>query len=146
MKTEKKCACEGGNLTRFIQPLVLSMLAAGPDHGYSLVRRIGKTELWKNNDPDTTGVYRSLREMERKGLIVSRDVAESKAAAGKKVYEITDHGRECMRNWVGTLKEYRHGINEVIFFLQRALDTSVPGAESVGEEPDCACGCRRKAE
>ena len=139
MKAEKKCACEGGNLKRFIQPLVLSMLAAGPDHGYSLVRRIGKTELWKNNDPDTTGVYRSLREMEQKGLIVSHAVAESKAAAGKKVYAITDHGRECMRNWVGTLKEYRHGINEVIFLLQRALDDSLPEAKSSGGELDCAC-------
>ena len=29
-----KCACQGGTLMRFVQPIILSALSEAPDHGY----------------------------------------------------------------------------------------------------------------
>ena len=34
---EKKCACKGGNLDRFIQPIILLILAEEADTGYGAV-------------------------------------------------------------------------------------------------------------
>ncbi len=50
-----KCACQGGTLTRFIQPILLFSLAESPDHGYDLVQKIAKTDLWKDAPPDAAG-------------------------------------------------------------------------------------------
>ena len=62
-----KCACQGATLTRFIQPILLFCLAETPDHGYNLLQKIAKTELWKDTPPDAAGVYRVLRDMEKRG-------------------------------------------------------------------------------
>ena len=41
MKNENsKCACQGGTLTRFVQPIILFSLAETPDHGYDLLQKI----------------------------------------------------------------------------------------------------------
>ena len=66
-----KCACQGGTLMRFVQPIILSALSEAPDHGYDLLRKLGETALWRDAKPDATGVYRVLRDMEARGLIVS---------------------------------------------------------------------------
>ena len=42
---DEKCACQGGSLVRFVQPILLTLLNASPDHGYELVRKIGETRL-----------------------------------------------------------------------------------------------------
>lgn len=117
-----KCACQGGTLARFIQPIILFSLAEAPDHGYDLVQKIGETELWKGAAPDATGVYRILREMEAKGLIRSHLDMDSKAGMGKRVFEITEAGRACMKNWVRTLERYRGGIDQIIEHLRDALE------------------------
>ena len=97
MKNENvKCACQGATLTRFVQPIILFLLAESPDHGYELVKKIAHTALWEDTPPDATGVYRVLRDMERRGLICSSVTAESKAGMGKRVFAITDAGRSCM--------------------------------------------------
>lgn len=62
-----KCACQGGTLMRFVQPIILAALAQSPDHGYDLLRKLGQTALWRDAKPDATGVYRVLREMEARG-------------------------------------------------------------------------------
>ena len=70
MKDENaKCACQGGTLTRFVQPIILFSLAEAPDHGYDLLQKIARTMLWNDSPPDAAGVYRVLRDMEKRGLI-----------------------------------------------------------------------------
>ena len=79
MKDENaKCACQGGTLTRFVQPIILFSLAEAPDHGYDLLQKIARTMLWNDSPPDAAGVYRVLRDMEKRGLIRSRLDPDSK--------------------------------------------------------------------
>lgn len=130
---EEKCACRGGSLMRFVQPLLLSILCESPDHGYELVQKIGTTRLWQEARPDAAGVYRVLRDMEARGLIVSHLDVDSKAGMGKRVFSITDAGRACMKNWLATLLEYRAGIGDVI----DRLEACIPDA---GQPcPTCCC-------
>lgn len=137
MKNESaKCACQGGTLTKFVQPIILFCLAEAPDHGYNLLQKIAETELWRDTPPDATGVYRALRDMESRNLIRSHVTADSKASIGKRVFSITEAGLACMENWVETLEQYRHGIDQVILRLQEALgDRPKPGPKKGG----CCC-------
>lgn len=125
-----KCACQGGTLMRFVQPIILSALAQSPDHGYDLLRKLGQTALWRDAKPDATGVYRVLREMEARGLISSTLDSAARGAMGKRVFAITDAGRACMDSWIDTLTDYRQGIDEVIDLLTSACPnhTTAPSA------------------
>ncbi|MBP3312935.1 MAG: helix-turn-helix transcriptional regulator [Butyricicoccus sp.] len=146
MKNENsKCACQGGTLTRFVQPIILFSLAETPDHGYDLLQKIARTDLWHESPPDAAGVYRVLRDMEKRGLICSHIDPDSKAGMGKRVFEITDEGRACMRNWVDTLEQYRRGIDQVIVHLREALaDHRAAAAPEPHAETSCCC-CGRSA-
>lgn len=141
MKAENaKCACQGGTLTRFLQPIILFSLAESPDHGYDLLQKIARTELWKEAPPDAAGVYRVLRDMENRGLIQSHIDPESRAGMGKRVFHITPAGRQCMENWVETLEQYRRGIDQVVVHLREALTTTEP-ADKPPEKQEPACCC-----
>ena len=127
-QNDPKCACRGGTLMRFVQPILLSLLSEAPDHGYNLVHRIGETALWQDAAPDAAGVYRVLRDMEARGLVQSHLDADSIAGMGKRVFAITDEGRTCMGNWLVTLRAYRDGVTDVIGRLEQALpDASAEG-------------------
>ena len=143
MKSENpKCACQGGTLTRFVQPIILFSLADAPDHGYDLLQQIARTQLWQDAPPDAAGVYRVLRDMESRGLIRSHMDSASKAAIGKRVFEITDAGRICMKNWIETLEQYRRGIDEVILHLRESLsDPPVPDGVSNPTAENLCCCC-----
>lgn len=129
----EKCACQGGTLMRFVQPIILSALSEAPDHGYDLLRKLGETALWRDAKPDATGVYRVLRDMEARGLIVSHVDSASRAGMGKRVFQLTDEGRACMRNWIDTLTDYRCGIDEVIEMLTAACPDEAPAPSA------CCC-------
>ena len=66
---EKKCACKGGNLDRFIQPIILLILAEEADTGYGVFKKMGEFSMFRESRPDATGVYRYLRIMEQRELL-----------------------------------------------------------------------------
>ncbi len=115
----RPCPCQGGTLMRFVQPLILAQLEQGPDHGYSIVQKISHTRLWKNESPDAAGVYRVLREMEERGLVTAHLEQDCRAGLGKRVFSITEEGRNCRSSWLRTLRSYRRGVDEVISMLER---------------------------
>lgn len=131
-----KCACQGGTLMRFVQPIILSLLSQAPDHGYNLVQRIRETALWRDTAPDAAGVYRVLRDMERRGLVQGVVDADSKAGMGKRVFAITSDGRACMANWLHTLYVYRDGVSDVIRRLE----------DTVCHEMENPCRCQSTNE
>ena len=114
--TVRRCPCQGGTLVRFVQPIILSVLQDGPCHGYGILQKISRTRLWSAEAPDPAGVYRALKDMEERGLITSR---EDPAMEDRRLYVLTDEGRECRRRWLKTLRQYRLGISEVISMLSR---------------------------
>ncbi|MDO4478049.1 MAG: PadR family transcriptional regulator [Lachnospiraceae bacterium] len=117
MNGGRQCACEGGTLVRFVQPLLLSLLAKGPCHGYDLLQKISATRMWGENPPDNSGVYRVLREMEKKGLVTSEIVHEHNVGLGRKVYSLTEEGASCRGRWLTTLQKYQQDLTEVIDML-----------------------------
>lgn len=139
MKNEtEKCACQGSTLMRFVQPIILSLLSQCADHGYDLVQKIGQTSLWQQALPDPAGVYRVLRDMEKRGLVQSYLDAESIAGIGKRVFSITEEGRACMHNWLHTLRDYRDGVSDVIGRLESQLDEA-PAEQGQGGTGCCCC-------
>ncbi|NLX99105.1 MAG: PadR family transcriptional regulator [Rhodopirellula sp.] len=107
------CPCAGSTLDKLIQPAILTLLAAGSMHGYGLAERLSEMPLLKGSKPDPSGVYRFLRTMEEKGLVVS-SWDTSHAGPARKTYQITSAGQACLRSWIETLERYRKGIDSLL--------------------------------
>lgn len=70
-----------------IRSALLAGLADGPAHGYELIRRLEARSggIWR---PSAGSVYPTLQLLEEEGLITGHD------EDGKRVYQLTDTGRE----------------------------------------------------
>ncbi|MDO7786297.1 helix-turn-helix transcriptional regulator [Desulforamulus aquiferis] len=108
-----KCPCSGNNLDRLVQPLILINLAKEALYGYKLVQRIAESPMFKGHKPDGTGVYRSLKAMEQRGLVVSNWSLDDTGPA-KRIYHITNTGVDCLSHWISTLEEYQQSIEMLV--------------------------------
>ena len=107
----KKCACRGSFLERFIQPSILLLLNEEPMHGFSILKKLYKSDVMDYSSIDPTGLYRTLKKMEESGLLTSRIV-----------YEITDEGRVCLVFWRATLLDYRDRIDRLARAIPETID------------------------
>lgn len=115
-----KCSCKGSNLDKLIQPAILTILANESLCGYQLVQRIAENPILKGQKPDTTGVYRMLKKMKDNNLVIS-NWNTSDAGPAKRVYKLTDKGKECLHNWIYTLEHYRKTIGELLNEAKKAV-------------------------
>ena len=115
------CACSGGNLPRFVQPVLLALLAKESMHGYALVQKLEDTGLFSGQMPDVTGCYRMLREMEKTGVL------ETTPAKGdgpsRRKYAVTALGRRCLNRWISSLSGSRDHLDRVLALLVSARDS-----------------------
>ena len=93
------CPCNGGSLDRSVQPSVLTVLAAGPIHGYRLAERLREMRVCCGRAPGMAGVYRTLQWMEGRGFVTASWETAARGPA-KKTYELTPVGRECLTHWI----------------------------------------------
>jgi poly-beta-hydroxybutyrate-responsive repressor len=98
---------------RFAEPAVLLLLRDRPAHGYELLDRLG--ELLPSEGVDMGNLYRLLRALEDDGLVRSEWDASVPGPA-KRVYELTDPGRELLGEWAAGLE--RAGAR-ISLFLKR---------------------------
>lgn len=75
---------------------LLKLLAEGPKHGYELIRLL-ENRFHGLYAPSAGTIYPRLARLESEGLVTHT------AAGGRKVYEITDAGREELRLRAGEL-------------------------------------------
>ena len=108
MDFSDKCACCGGNLDRFLQPIILSILAGGPKTGYAIVKEIARYSTFRGRGPDPTGVYRYLKIMLLKGMLEKPGSEEN---GEKSLFTITESGASCLTKWQETLEEYSRQID-----------------------------------
>ena len=114
------CPCSGRNLDRLIQPAVLAVLAAGPLHGYRIVQDLASMPTFEGRCPDAAGVYRFLKAMENRGLVSSAwDLSE--AGPAKRLFELSEPGRQCLSLWATTLKGYQQQIGRLARTLRSAI-------------------------
>ena len=119
-KKTEKCSCKGYNLDKLLQPNILTLLAKRDMHGYVVIQELEKLDLFNGERVDNTGIYRTLKHLEEKGLVQSQWDVEDVGAA-KKIYQINDAGKKCLANWIQSLEEYKAIIDTVIDSAMRAL-------------------------
>ncbi len=94
--------CHGGRPERFLEPCLLLLLAQQPDHGYTLMERLG-VYGFPAERPDPGTIYRMLRKLEQFGMIRS-SWQEGASGPAKRVYEITEDGKSLLASWNDMLK------------------------------------------
>ena len=119
-KTFSQCPCVGATLDKLIQPAILAILTKGPLHGYELARQIGDIPHFLDEAPDMSGVYRMLKALEKRGMVTA-DWNITQGERPKRVFAITDIGRQCLKNWVETLQNYHKTIGSLLKATQKAV-------------------------
>jgi PadR family transcriptional regulator, regulatory protein PadR len=95
---------------RWIEPFVLALLARGGTYGYAILGRL--EEMHISNGPFDVGlVYRTLRDLERDGL-VSSSWAEESAGPRRRAYELTSTGLQALDDWAIVMRERARLIGE----------------------------------
>lgn len=102
MKISSCKACQGLNLDKFIQPIILSILnkKAGLN-GFQVVKAMESYVTFKTGTPDPSGVYRYLKAMAEKGLL-----SQCPDEEGRIIYSISDEGKHCLESWKETIIIY----------------------------------------
>ena len=115
-----QCPCVGATLDKLVQPAMLAILAGGPLHGYELARKIGEIPHFLGEAPDVSGIYRMLKTLESRGMVTSQwDI--SQGGHPKRLFTLSDHGRQCLENWNITLQSYHKAIGSLLKATQKAL-------------------------
>jgi DNA-binding PadR family transcriptional regulator len=106
-----------------LEIFALSILRAGPVHGYELKRRVQRPSLaaLSNNS-----LYPMLRRFENEGL-VTRTTEAQEGKPARNVYAITDAGRERLRGLLWTLPPDL-ATNEEEFLVRVSFFYEIPEA------------------
>jgi PadR family transcriptional regulator len=118
-----ECRCDGGQPKNFARPCLLLLVAEAPAHGYELIERM-RPFGFDIADPAT--VYKSLRQMEREGLVTS-DWELSERGPARRVYSLAEDGRDLLDAWARTLERNRAVLD---YFQDRYLGIGRRRAET----------------
>lgn len=81
---------------------MLALIAEGETYGGALISRLNDMCLAPNG-VDVGMAYRTLRELEGEGLMVSRWIADN--GAPRRAYLLTDAGRQALDEWIAVMRE-----------------------------------------
>ncbi|MFF4652831.1 PadR family transcriptional regulator [Streptomyces sp. NPDC001380] len=105
---------------------LLALLAKEPAHGYELKQALEHTFGPAYPQPNIGQIYVTLGRLEKAGLIRGQDVSQS-SRPNKRVYEITDAGREALAAWFEKPTEGPRVRDE--FFLKLILAPGTGGTD-----------------
>ena len=108
---------------------LLALLAKEPAHGYELRSQLEQIFGEANPAPNIGQIYATLQRLERDGLVRSQDVVQT-ARPNKRVYELTDAGREAVVEWVDKTSEGPRVRDE--FFMKLALSQLTGTSDRLG--------------
>lgn len=86
-----------------LQPFLLLALQQWQSHGYEL---IGRMSAFGFEALDRASVYRTLRQLEKDGLVVS-GWDTSKDGPARRLYSLTDAGSDYLQIWAASLRGYQ---------------------------------------
>jgi DNA-binding PadR family transcriptional regulator len=96
---------------RMLEPTLLLLLHHGRSHGYTLLEKLSTYGL---GDLHPSAVYRSLREMEQHGWIVSVWTEEESQGPPRRVYRLTETGNRILARWVADLRTTKRHIDRLL--------------------------------
>jgi|SRR3989344_7679490 len=116
----KTCGCsfrsrDFGNIERFVEPCILLLLSKGASHGYGLMEDLKKH---CGEKVDIGNLYRTLRRMEMMGWVTS-SWDKNEAGPDRRVYTITEAGREFLTSAVASLTRTDKLIHQFLGGYQR---------------------------
>jgi|SRR3972149_1705142 len=109
----------------FLTPWLLLILRNWSMHGYQLMQTMAVFGL-AASDPAT--IYRTLRRLEKEGLINS-DWEPGEAGPAKRVYSLTEEGEDFLKSWASALRQYQ-GILDRFFELFAEAKQKPSGSEA----------------
>jgi PadR family transcriptional regulator, regulatory protein PadR len=110
----------------WLQPFLLLALDQWQSHGYELIRRMSAFGF---ETLDRGSVYRTLRQLEKDGLVVS-GWDTSKEGPARRLYSLTDAGRGYLNIWAVSLRGYQMMLNQ--FFSLYPSPAAPPEDEAHG--------------
>lgn len=114
MKNEKPLFCKGNapNIKRFMEISLLLLLAQEESHGYTLAERL--SDFGFSNEEFNIGtLYRTLRKMEKDNYVISK-WQEGGQGPKKRVYQITESGKNTLAQFIEILKIRKKRIEKLI--------------------------------
>ncbi len=106
------CACSGKNLPKLVSPMILAILSRESAHGYRIAQRI-EQQFEGMFVPNHSSIYRILNTMELGGFVCCH-LEEPTSGPVRKVYEITEKGHDCLKEWARSLSEFRDAVDDFL--------------------------------
>jgi len=110
--TENQPKPHRGKQERYIQPSILLGLLLKTSYGYELIQNIQKFGFVQGQAPPGM-IYRHLRQLEEDGLVSSNWETKGGGPA-KRMYTITEDGKEVLAIWIDYLKKQARTLNDFI--------------------------------
>jgi poly-beta-hydroxybutyrate-responsive repressor len=101
-----------GKQERYMQPSILLALLLKPSYGYELIQNIQEFGFVEGHAPPGM-IYRHLRQLEEEGLVSSNWETKGTGPA-KRMYQITDEGKEVLAIWVDYMKKQAGNLDHFI--------------------------------
>nr|MBC7244386.1 helix-turn-helix transcriptional regulator [Chloroflexota bacterium] len=95
-------------IRRFLEPCLLLLLHKRDAHGYELAEAVKPFGFDERNPVDASLIYRTLRWLERQGMVVSTWDTTSSAGPARRVYHLTEAGDRYLAAWMADLRETAH--------------------------------------
>lgn len=116
-----------GQPRSWLQPFLLLSLEQWQSHGYELIRRLA---VFGFEVVDPGSVYRTLRQLERDGLVES-DWDTTTEGPARRRYKVTDSGRTYLNGWAGALRGYQYMLDQFFStYPAEAMDGTTPVGDS----------------
>jgi len=110
------CSCSLGKLSRLVEPAVLYLLCRQETaYGYELLQQLPEVAL-TDSEIDVAAVYRILHTLEQAGCVTSQ-WKPGPGGPDRRVYTITQVGREHLQDWAAVLERRGH---QMIEFAQHS--------------------------
>jgi len=90
---------------------LLLLLLQKPSYGYELMERLSQDKEMPGADPGL--LYRTLRQLEREGMVRSSWDTEGKGPA-RRLYEVTPEGIEYLHTWTINIRSTRNRLDRFL--------------------------------
>ncbi len=101
-----------GKKDRYLQPSLLMGLYSKPSYGYELIQTIHRFGFVEGQAPPGM-IYRHLRQLEEDGMVSSQWETEGVGPA-KRIYHLTEEGREMLALWIRYMEKQVSNLNALI--------------------------------